>query len=175
MFNQAGDVSLALFCVFLDLDTLAYKKNLARIRCHLDLSCLAENPHVRLVLSLYPTVQTSNFCRVKPNAYMWIRYVNVLSMRKFGPAKEKNSCPQCYPVVKRGGSIINFLAYMLQAMCPDDYFTRTSWHFNMNILKHIVYSTSINLLFALTPFLDVILTNAEFRARVLIDFAINLA
>ena len=43
MFNQAGDVSLALFCVFLDLDTLAYKKNLARIRCHLDLSCLAEN------------------------------------------------------------------------------------------------------------------------------------
>ena len=42
-------------------------------------------------------------------------------------------------------------------------------------INGIGYSTSINLLFTLIPFLDVILTNAAFRARVLIDFAINLA
>jgi len=49
-----------------------------------------------------------------------MHYVTVFSMRKFGPAKEKeklgHSHPQCNPAGKRSGSIITLLIFQMTSL-----------------------------------------------------------
>jgi len=60
-----------------------------------------------------------------PCRIWYIHYVNVLSMRKFGPPKKKK---------KRGRKaqwLDNHVVDMIDVICSDDFFARKSWSINL--------------------------------------------